>query len=103
MRRSTVIGLVSSVTMSAACNGSDALLGRGSDSGMGDDMNGGNPPSLNGGPPPSCQPGGDGLSNCGPNSESCCASPPVPGGTFFRSYDGVTFTDMGNPATVSDF
>jgi sulfatase modifying factor 1 len=27
----------------------------------------------------------------------------VTGGTFYRSYDGVTFTDQGYPATVSDF
>jgi formylglycine-generating enzyme required for sulfatase activity len=27
----------------------------------------------------------------------------VPGGTFYRSYDGVTFTNQGYPATVSDF
>jgi formylglycine-generating enzyme required for sulfatase activity len=58
-------------------------------------------------PPPSC----DGLAtNCGSSSnESCCASPLVPGGTFFRSYDGVTkelyadYTKKDSPATVSDF
>jgi formylglycine-generating enzyme required for sulfatase activity len=27
----------------------------------------------------------------------------VPGGTFYRSYDGVTYLDQSNPATVSDF
>jgi formylglycine-generating enzyme required for sulfatase activity len=27
----------------------------------------------------------------------------VPGGTFKRSYDGFTYTDQNNPATVSDF
>jgi len=27
----------------------------------------------------------------------------VPGGSFYRSYDGVGFTDDSNPATVSDF
>ena len=27
----------------------------------------------------------------------------VPGGTFYRSYDNVTYTDKGYPATVSDF
>jgi formylglycine-generating enzyme required for sulfatase activity len=27
----------------------------------------------------------------------------VPGGTFYRSYDGVDFTDMSYPATVDDF
>jgi sulfatase modifying factor 1 len=41
---------------------------------------------------------------CGPSgTESCCASLPVTGGTFDRSYDGVTDTDMTSPATVSDF
>jgi sulfatase modifying factor 1 len=185
MRHHNAVGLVGSLVMAAACNSSDAMLGRGGDSGMGDDGNasgveaggevgsggdtagsdtglpgpaacvaaGGrcvigpptncptiigpqdcNPPPVNpggaicclpngdasqdatavtdaatngdangGATMQSCQPGGDGLSNCGPNSESCCVSPVVPGGTFFRSYDGVTFTDMGNPATVSSF
>lgn len=27
----------------------------------------------------------------------------IPGGTFYRSYDGVSFTDKGYPATVSSF
>jgi sulfatase modifying factor 1 len=53
--------------------------------------------------PPSCQ----GLaSNCGPSSnESCCTSPRVPGGTFYRSYDNVHagYTSQAYPATVSDF
>jgi formylglycine-generating enzyme required for sulfatase activity len=53
--------------------------------------------------PPSCS----GLaSNCGPGAnESCCASPLVSGGTFYRSYDGVSpgFTSQAYPATVSDF
>jgi formylglycine-generating enzyme len=36
---------------------------------------------------------------CGPkNDEDCCASPEVPGGTFFRSYDGVSFRTMPEPA-----
>lgn len=53
--------------------------------------------------PPSCQTSGPGLDDCGPKSESCCTSLPVPGGTFFRSYDDVTFTDQSYPATVSAF
>ena len=58
-----------------------------------------------GGGPPSCQSSGNGLSDCGPNGESCCASPKVPGGTFNRTYanagsGGVTTAD---PATISDF
>jgi formylglycine-generating enzyme required for sulfatase activity len=40
---------------------------------------------------------------CGPSSESCCKSLLVPGGTFYRSYDGVDFTDKSYPATVADF
>ena len=51
--------------------------------------------------PPSCS----GLAaTCGPlGNESCCASLRVPGGTFYRGYDGVAFGDMNYPATVSDF
>jgi len=53
--------------------------------------------------PPSCGGQGPGVSECGPSAESCCASLPVPGGTFDRSYDGLTFTDPTAPATVSAF
>ncbi len=53
--------------------------------------------------PPSCAGGGHGLSDCGPDAESCCATLLVPGGTFYRGYDGVTSTDQGFPATVSSF
>ena len=56
--------------------------------------------SLYGGTPASCS----GLTaTCGPSKESCCTSLLVPGGTFYRSYDGVDFTDKSYPATVSDF
>lgn len=50
---------------------------------------------------PSCQ----GLaSTCGASgTESCCTSLPVPGGSFKRSYDGVSFTDPSFPATLSGF
>ncbi|CAN5924338.1 hypothetical protein BH11MYX4_BH11MYX4_38720 [soil metagenome] len=52
----------------------------------------------------SCAGGGAGKRDCGPNhDEDCCASLPVVGGTFYRSYDGVTFTDKTAPATVSSF
>jgi formylglycine-generating enzyme len=47
--------------------------------------------------PPTCGPAG---------SEDCCASPTVPGGTFYRSYDVAAdgmYPDMGYPATVSAF
>jgi formylglycine-generating enzyme required for sulfatase activity len=44
---------------------------------------------------------------CGPaGTSSCCGSPVVAGGTFFRGYDVGTdgaYPDMTNPATVSDF
>jgi sulfatase modifying factor 1 len=41
---------------------------------------------------------------CGPGGASdCCASAVVDAGTFFRSYDGATFTNQNYPATVSAF
>jgi sulfatase modifying factor 1 len=49
---------------------------------------------------PSCQKGGPGLSDCGPNQESCCTSLEVPGGTFYRSYDGVSCP--GGPGSGTD-
>ena len=57
--------------------------------------------SLYGGTPPSCS----GLAaTCGPSgNDDCCTSLLVPGGTFYRSYDDVDFTDMSYPATVNDF
>lgn len=53
--------------------------------------------------PPSCS---GGVNTCGPGgNETCCASPPLPGGSFARSYDGVSagFTDPSFAATVSEF
>jgi len=57
--------------------------------------------SAGGATPPSCS----GLSaTCGPSgNENCCTSLPVPGGTFYRSYDNVTYTSMTYPATVDAF
>jgi sulfatase modifying factor 1 len=55
---------------------------------------------------PNCVPAGPGTTNCGASAESCCASPSVPGGTYYRTYQqggsegGVTGTD---PASVSAF
>ena len=42
---------------------------------------------------------------CGPqHNENCCTSPTVPGGTFYRGYDGSSpYTKMDYPATVSTF
>jgi formylglycine-generating enzyme required for sulfatase activity len=51
--------------------------------------------------PPSCV---NLLTLCG--TESCCASPIVPGGLYQRSYDGIPdggYDDPGFPATVADF
>lgn len=47
--------------------------------------------------PPSCS----SIGNCA--GVSCCAARLVPGGTYHRSYDGVTYLDMTFPATVSPF
>jgi sulfatase modifying factor 1 len=51
--------------------------------------------------PASCE----GLAaTCGSNGDQdCCTSNLVPGGTFYRGYDGVTYTEMFYPARVSDF
>ncbi len=51
--------------------------------------------------PPSCA----GLApSCGPQGDDrCCRRFGVPAGSFYRSYDAVTFTDQGYPATVSGF
>jgi len=69
-------------------------------------------------PAPSCNSAGPGLTDCGPKVESCCVTLPVPGGSFYRSYDGVScpggldpmpapelgcYTTMDAPATVSAF
>jgi sulfatase modifying factor 1 len=71
--------------------------------------------------PSSCAAGGKGLTDCGPNGESCCTSPLVPGGSFSQGYDGVTcpggpdagmqtenqdggcFEDSTRTATLSEF
>ena len=45
--------------------------------------------------------------NCGPTGgDDCCSAEPVPGGTFFRSYDVAgdgMYPSMSYPATVSAF
>jgi formylglycine-generating enzyme required for sulfatase activity len=47
------------------------------------------------------------AATCGPaGTSSCCGSPLVTGGTFFRGDDAASdgmFTDTSDPATVSDF
>jgi formylglycine-generating enzyme required for sulfatase activity len=53
----------------------------------------------------SCAPGGAGMTNCGAASESCCASPEVTGGTYYRTYTNDGGGPMGeaDAATVSGF
>ena len=57
--------------------------------------------------PLSCQPGGDGLTNCGADRESCCSSLPVTGGSYYRTFanmgDGPSTATEADPATVSGF
>src|SRR5580693_3178198 len=54
---------------------------------------------------PSCLGGGPGLSDCGADKESCCASLVVTGGTFYRTYPDSDncITANADPATVSSF
>src|SRR5580704_11098021 len=54
---------------------------------------------------PSCLAGGPGLSDCGADKESCCASLVVTGGTFYRTYPDSDncITANADPATVSSF
>ena len=47
--------------------------------------------------PPSCS----SIGNCA--GGSCCQGRYLPGGTYFRSYDGVGNLDMTHPATISPF
>ena len=56
-------------------------------------------------PPASCLLGASGAGkNCGlSHADDCCASLPVPGGSFVRFYDGVKFTGMDYHATLSAF
>jgi formylglycine-generating enzyme required for sulfatase activity len=56
-------------------------------------------------PPRSCASKALGAGdNCGlDGTDDCCGTRPVPGGTFYRDYDGVSYTDTSHPATVSPF
>jgi formylglycine-generating enzyme required for sulfatase activity len=47
--------------------------------------------------PASCAASGMGTSVCGPSGETCCQSVVVPGGSFYRSYDGIS--TITTPAT----
>jgi formylglycine-generating enzyme len=65
--------------------------------------------------PPSCASGGAGRSDCGALHESCCATLPVIGTTFFRTYDPLDASGQiqlapdggpggeADPAQVSSF
>jgi sulfatase modifying factor 1 len=54
--------------------------------------------------PPSCQPPNATASSCGSSAtEPCCAAGSVLAGTFFRSYDDVTYTDASFTASVAAF
>ncbi len=52
------------------------------------------------------------MTNCGDGGESCCASPVVDGGPYYRTYNTATalsgppdggWPDLADPATVSSF
>lgn len=51
----------------------------------------------------SCQGSGAGLTNCGPESESCCTSLEVAGDTYYRTFEnsGSGPTGEADPASVS--
>jgi formylglycine-generating enzyme len=53
----------------------------------------------------SCQTAGDGLTNCGSSSESCCTSLEVPGGKYSRTYmnSGNGPIEEADVASVSGF
>jgi formylglycine-generating enzyme required for sulfatase activity len=54
--------------------------------------------------PLSCAPGGPGMTNCGSATESCCTSPEVDGGTFYRAFTNTVDAGIdgeADPATVS--
>jgi sulfatase modifying factor 1 len=94
---------------SSGSNGGSAGSGSGSSSGGSSSGSSGS----SGCGPPSCRPGGPGMTNCGPNGDDCCCtSPEVTGGTYYRTYDFMTYgsfqtaadggpTAEANPATVS--
>lgn len=92
-------GMLLLVVVTAGCGrlGLDPVSATGdgaSGDGLGSDgMLGDGPPAV------SC---GTLASTCGPSGTSpCCESPVVPGGMYFRSYDGVDYIDSGYPATCA--
>jgi formylglycine-generating enzyme len=102
-----------STSDSGSTSAGDSGSTTGSDSGSSGSDSGGDAGGV-GVPLQSCQPGGNGLTNCGTTSESCCTSLEVTGGAYNRTYDplvdgGVVLgtdggaTGLADPATVSGF
>jgi sulfatase modifying factor 1 len=99
------VGVGTVVAGGVGCGGTGAL-GPGGDGGRGPASDAADTDDDDGGvAAPSCAPGGPGMTDCGNGSESCCASPLVQGGTFFRTYtnSGDGATAEADPATVSTF
>jgi len=98
-----------SATGSGADGGGATSGGSGAGSGGGaGDGGGGTGPGcgLDVGPvPPSCAAGGPGRTNCAECGWSCCTSPEVKGGTYYRTYVNAGEGPAGeaDPATVSSF
>src|SRR5690349_16170040 len=56
--------------------------------------------------PPSCSTPGPGLTDCRAQSESCCKSLMVQGGSFYRTYrndSGCSPEEKATPSTLSSF
>jgi formylglycine-generating enzyme len=53
----------------------------------------------------SCLGDAEGIATCGARGENCCASPAVPGTTYFRTYtnDGGGPSSEADPASISGF
>lgn len=99
LRHGLRVGLLAALVQTIGCSGSvsDAPTGAGGGTGGSAGGSGGGGVS---GLRPSCV----GLApGCGPASEDCCLSLPVPAGTFLRGYDSVTYTDQSHPASLSNY
>ena len=79
----------------------DALVVDGASSGSGSGSGIDSGPAM----PPSCAAAGSGAATCGAASDSCCASLPVPGGTYDRTYTNSSgmLSGQADPATVSGY
>jgi hypothetical protein len=89
----------------AACNGGRERAV--DDGGAADAGDGDSSPALDGNDaqPPSCRAPGQGLTSCGADGDSCCASPQVAGGTYERTFTVTNGQPMSlaDPATISTF